>query len=435
MSYKELSEDLRMPKEYKSRFERRNAENSRDAAHNDALAAANASNAKPKRKRKVWHWVLIVISILALIVAGIGGVLYAKSKNAADSSYKASGMKKARDVDQVLKEGKPFSILLMGTDTGELGRDYKGRTDSMMVVTINPKEHQTTIMSIPRDTLVSIPGYENQFPQKINAAYELGSSATSIHTVQDWLNVPIDYYALVNMGGLEKVVNQLDGITVKSPLTFEFNPDTAHADPGNLYSFKEGSSTFTHTGEDGKTETFDKMDGKAALAFSRMRYADPKGDYGRQERQRMVMEGILDKIKKDPTRVLSSGFIEEVGKSTQTDLTFGNVMTIGRKYLPAASKIKSDHVQGDGYILNSGSTEVVYRDEQQRATDVLRKSLGLDAKTTGNLYGGEISDDVLAANGVPTLVESSEKQTNSDMIEQSDQGDDEAVTDDLYGGE
>ncbi|MBC6499487.1 LCP family protein [Weissella confusa] len=77
----------------------------------------------------------------------------------------------------------------------------------------------------------------------------------TVKTIQDWLNVPIDYYAIVNMGALEKIVNELDGIDVKSPLTFDYNPDTAHADPGNLYSFTEGSSTYTctDTGELGRT--------------------------------------------------------------------------------------------------------------------------------------------------------------------------------------
>ncbi|MBC6498310.1 LCP family protein [Weissella confusa] len=63
-------------------------------------------------------------------------------------------MKKSRDVSATIRDGKPFSVLLMGTDTGELGRNDKGRTDSLMIMTINPQKEETTIMSIPRDTLV-----------------------------------------------------------------------------------------------------------------------------------------------------------------------------------------------------------------------------------------------------------------------------------------
>lgn len=405
-----------MANEYNSRSERREHEEE-EHRHQEATGAATANAngsgpKKPRHKKSPWRWLLYLLILIVIALFVFGGMLYAKSKGAVDSSYKPSNIKKARDVDQVLKDGKPFSVLLLGTDTGEFGRDYKGRTDSMMLVTVNPKEEKTTIMSIPRDSLVAVPGHESEFPSKINAAYEYGSSAATIKTVQDWLNVPIDFYALVNMGGLEKVVDQVGGIEVTSPLTFDFNPETAHSEGDNLYHFTKGSSTFTHT-KNGKTTTSNTMNGDYSLAFSRMRYADPNGDYGRQERQRLVMQGILDKIKQNPTKVLSSNFIEEIGKSTQTDMTFGDVMKVGTKYISAANNIESDHIQGNGYNLSSGSTEVVYRGEQQRATDVLRKSLDLNPKQTGNLYSGDVSDETIIANGVPTLAQS-EALSNKD---------------------
>jgi len=74
---------------------------------------------------------------------------YESLKNTVKTSYKASGAKKLRNVDAQLSGKKPISILLMGTDTGALGRTFAGRTDSMMVVTINPKTDKTTITSIP----------------------------------------------------------------------------------------------------------------------------------------------------------------------------------------------------------------------------------------------------------------------------------------------
>ncbi|AIM63007.1 LCP family protein [Weissella ceti] len=301
-----------------------------------------------------------------------------------------------------MKDGKPVSILLLGTDTGELGRNYKGRTDSIMLVTINPTEKETKMVSIPRDTLVSIKGANPAFPQKINAAYETGSAAASIETVQNWLNVPIDYYALVNMGGLEKVVDKIGGVKVASPLTFDFNPDTARADEGNLYSFTEGSTSFTHTGEDGVTHNYDSMDGKAALAFSRMRYADGDGDYGRQARQRLVLEAIMHKVASNPQLLLSADFLAAMSDSAQTDLTFSDMTSLGLKYNGALNKMTSDHVQGDTMMLSSGSTEVVPRAEQQRITDLVRDGLDLKPETTGNLYADDVSMDEMIAEGVPT---------------------------------
>ncbi|USI46781.1 LCP family protein [Leuconostoc mesenteroides] len=75
------------------------------------------------------------------------------------------------------------------------------------------------MISIPRDAMVSIPGYESTFPQKINAAYAYGSTATAIKTVESYLNIPIDFYALVNMSGLEKMVTQVGEFLLSPPLT------------------------------------------------------------------------------------------------------------------------------------------------------------------------------------------------------------------------
>lgn len=362
------------------------------------VSRSTRNNKKGKKKsHKVRNTILSILLILILAVAGLFGYAYMQTKGAVDKAYVAPNIKKARDVSGVLKKGKPISILLLGTDTGELNRNYKGRTDSMMVLTINPKTNKTTIMSIPRDTLIAIDGYENTFPQKINSAYSYGSAATTIKTVQKWLNVPIDYYALVNMGGMEKVVNKIGGVKVNSPLTFDFNPDTAHATGNNVYSFTEGSSTYSHNGQ-----TYSKMNGKAALAFSRMRYDDPKGDYGRQTRQRLVLQGITEAAKDNPTKLLDSGFLNSVSSSTQTDLTYNDMITIARKYAKAAGNISNDNIQGDSYSLSSGSTEVVSSDEKQRATNVLRKSLDLKSAKTGPLYGGNVSVSEMNSLGVPT---------------------------------
>lgn len=355
----------------------------------------------PHKRHHLGRWLLAGLALIGVMVGLFFTYAYHTTKEAVDRTYKSAHIKKARDVEQVLKDGKPVSILLLGTDTGELGRNYKGRTDSIMLATINPQKKQTTLVSIPRDTLVAPVGFEDKFPAKLNSAYEDGSAATTIQTIQDWLNVPVDYYALVNMGGLEKVVDRVDGVKVKSPLTFAYNPDTAHADPGNLYRFVEGSYQYTHTGEDGVSHTYSKMDGKAALAFSRMRYDDPRGDYGRQERQRLVLEAILNKVKANPATLLSEKFLDVMSKSAQTDLRYGDLWSIAKNYGGALGSIKTDHVQGTSYNLTSGSTEVVSASEQQRITDKIRSQLGLSHKESGNLYGGEVSTAQMLQAGVP----------------------------------
>ncbi|KLD57356.1 LytR family transcriptional regulator, partial [Lactiplantibacillus plantarum] len=89
--------------------------------------------------------------------------------------------------------------------TGALGRgkDFSARTDTMIVATINPKKESMTLTSIPRDTQVMIDGQS----QKINAAYTIGGASGAVKSVEKLLDVPIDFYVLLNMGGLKQIIN------------------------------------------------------------------------------------------------------------------------------------------------------------------------------------------------------------------------------------
>ncbi|WP_370398664.1 LCP family protein [Weissella sagaensis] len=423
-----------MDNEPKTRLDRRQAENElkrRKKREGGPRDKKFQSNGKQPRKRRIRGAILFVIAVIVLIVGMLFGVAYNKTKNAIDGSYQETGLTKERNVSKVIKQGKPFSILLLGTDTGELDRKYKGRTDSLMLVTVNPDKEKVTIMSLPRDSVIAPVGYEEEFPQKLNSAYEYGSAKTTIQTIQKWLNVPIDYYALVNMGGLEKVIDQMNGIKVKSPLTFGYNPYTAHNDGDYIYNFTKGSSTFTLNAK-GQTKTYKKMDGQAALAFSRMRYDDPQGDYGRQKRQRMVLQTIVDDAKSNPTKLINQKFLNTLSDSTQTDLTFGDMLTVASRYLSAAKTIKQDNAQGTEVNLTSGSSELISQDEKQRVTNVLRKSLGLKHKKTGTLYGGKVSNATLIMNGLPASQSATEEA--ADTTTDSTYGTGTATDTDTYVG-
>jgi len=317
-----------------------------------------------QRQRKQRHPLrtTIILLVLALIVGGAayGVHKYQTLQNTVKQSFKASGVTKLRNVDQQLAQKKPISILLMGTDTGALGRTFQGRTDSMMVVTINPKTNKSTITSIPRDTAVNIPGYESQSPAKINAAYAWGKSKTAITTVQKMLNVPIDFYAIINMGGMEKIIEEVGGVTLKPTLSFSYGG----------YTFKKGVKTH--------------MNGKQALAYSRMRDDDPLGDYGRQTRQRKVIMALLNKTNSVST-LLNQDFISSLSKQTQTDLTFNDLTALAQSYRGATKHIKTTHIQGTGQTIDGQSMEVASKTELQRVTNFVRKGLGLDHATTGKI--------------------------------------------------
>lgn len=357
-------------------------------------------NSRAKRYQAPSHKLRNIIFSLSALILIIAGLFVWRTidstKGVVDKSFAGAGLTKSRNVSNVIKNGRPISVLLYGTDTGELGRTYRGRTDSMMLLLINPKTKQTTMISLPRDTMVSIVGYENTFPQKLNAAYAYGSTATSIKTVEAFLNIPIDFYALVNMRGLANMVDQVGGISVESPIDFTYSQETAHDYGPNLYRFHKNSDKFEHSDDNGQTWSASKtsMNGDAALAFSRMRYDDPDGDYGRQKRQRIVLEGLIKKSANLST-LLNDKFMSTISKNVRTDLTFGDMTTMASKYIKAKNNLVTEHVQGVGTSYpdadgNNVSYEVVPQKEKQRITNIARKSLSLKSEETGLPYGGTV---------------------------------------------
>ena len=106
-------------------------------------------------------------------------------------------------------------MLLLGVDArpGDIGR-----SDTMIVMTVNPDLNSTKMVSIPRDTRTLIVG--KGFEDKINHAYAFGGAKMSIETVEEFLDIPIDYYVKVNMDGFEDIVNAVGGVTVDNRITF-----------------------------------------------------------------------------------------------------------------------------------------------------------------------------------------------------------------------
>lgn len=310
----------------------------------------------PKLRKRVC-WALLALTLIVFL--GVGTYIYHilnSAKDTLDKTYNGSNVTKSRDVSSVLKDKRPISILLLGTDTGDLGRDDTGRTDTIIVATLNPETKTTTLTSIPRDTKVKVPDSVNSY-DKVNSAYTIGGVSTAIETIQDTLDIPIDYYVLVNMRGLTQIVDAVGGITIKPLLTFKYED----ADVTK-----------------GKTVT---LNGKQALSYSRMRYDDPEGDYGRQKRQKQVIEAIVNKSLSVSAVSNYQKLLKSIGSNMQTDLTYGDMITIATSYKDAGQTIESNVLQGQDTMLDGLSYQVASASEKKKVSDAIRKQLGLDAST------------------------------------------------------
>lgn len=389
----------------------------------------NNTHVKKKGKLKV---VLLIVALIVLVLGGLG-IFYANNiKSSLDKAYYSTGLKSEKNASALIKNKKPISFLVLGTDTGTdggfgSGRDRVGLTDSLMLVTVNPEKESTTLISIPRDIMTSIPDFENSFPQKLNAAYAFREAAddkaslgdgvgTTISAIQKMFNIPVNYFAMVNMSGLDDVVDQLGGVKVKSPLSFKFSQETAHEEGKDLYDFTKGQTTFEYA-KDGVTfKKYTKMDGKAALAFSRMRYQDPQGDYGRTQRQRILLEAIMNKIKDNPSTILDTKFINASTKNIASNMKASDMLALGSNYMNATKHVESYTVQGVGEMYEGVSYQRVTTAQRQAITNKVRDALGLKAEETGQEFGSDITAEQQALVGsADTLFPDSNTEKNEKL--------------------
>lgn len=266
---------------------------------------------KQRNKKKIRRFLGVVI-ILFLSLSGLGIYYAYQTMQAASESYDDLGREKSElREDPVSISHDPVSVLLLGVE------DYStdganGRTDTLMVATFNPDDDELKLLSIPRDTRVEIIGKGKE--DKINHAYAYGGKLMAISTVENLLDIPIDYYATVNFDSFKNVVDILDGITVDVP--FDFKQYSDDKIPEKL-KFYEGQMD---------------VDGRYALAYVRMRMEDPRGDIGRNERQQQVVKGIIQKALSLSTITKVDDLAKEFGDNVTTNMSISDGLAFFKEY-------------------------------------------------------------------------------------------------------
>ena len=312
----------------------------------------NGSHKQPKKRKRGPKIVLLILVVLIAVFGLFIWKVYSDVTGTTEKIYKGVETEKVREKPVDVDKSQAFSILMLGVDTGDLGRTEQGRSDTIMVMTVNPKTNESKIVSIPRDTYTEIAGKGTM--DKINHAYAFGGTSMSMNTVQKLLDIPIDYYVEVNMQGIQDIVDAVGGIQVTSPLSF---------------------TTEGYTFTEGQTET---LDGAAALAYSRMRYEDPNGDYGRQGRQRQVLEAIVKKVATFSTITNYQSVLGTMENNMKTNLAFADMMDIFSKYRSAAGNIEQIQLEGTGVMMNGVSYQQVDPAELARVSTLLKQQLELE---------------------------------------------------------
>ncbi len=203
--------------------------------------------------------------------------------------------------------GKPQTILLLGSD--QRYRDTRngtpGRSDTIMLVRLDPDRHATAVMSIPRDLKVDIPTRQGKVTDKINAAYTLGGPPETVRTVRRLLGIPIHHVVNVNFAGFRRLVNRL-GCFYQDVDRAYFNdnaPPTASPAPYATIDVKAG---------------YQLLCGQDTLDWARFRHLDD--DVVRSARQQEVVRAAKDQVTTSSLLEDRQALLEVIGRHTQSDL-------------------------------------------------------------------------------------------------------------------
>ena len=281
---------------------------------------------KKKGRLRLWQRILLILLALILLVigatAGFFGRYYGLLGNL---DLGDNPIAKIVAENQSEANEKSMNILLVGLDSRK--DNYTGRSDSMILCTINKKSKKFVMTSFLRDSYVSIPGHGKD---KLNAAYALGGSNLLANTIYENYGIVVDRTAVFNFLFVIDIIDYLGGVTVD--VTADELPYLnmyIHDQNEELYNLANPNKGQIHSGPGTYT-----LDGNQALGYARIRYVGT--DVARSERQRLVLSQCIDKCKK-----LSTGQLNEMMTlflpRIKTDLTSGDCLSLITTLLRAGS--------------------------------------------------------------------------------------------------
>lgn len=218
---------------------------------------------------KKWQKILLSVSFISILI--LGSTVINFNNDVADSK---------------------INILLLGRDAQN--PIYSGNTDSITILSIDKNTKKVFLLSIPRDAKVNIPGHGMD---KINAAYGLGGIKLTVNTVENFLNIPIDYYVVINFEEFKSIVDTLGGVYI------DVEPHIAAARPE-----LNGKAGYT------------KLNGEQTLLYARFRQ-DNAGDIGRVKRHQKILGAIYKEALKPANLVILPSVINQLRENTHTNIS------------------------------------------------------------------------------------------------------------------
>lgn len=290
-------------------------------AGGDDMVPGMAPGGKPRdrRRRRKARKILLILSAVILVptLLAAGGI-YALSERYLSDVERVPNVfgplpeqqRPDKPVTGTAAEGLTFLVAGVDTRSGapttgsQAQNDKRGRTDALMLVHVSGDRQQVSVVSIPRDSWVPIPGNGHPSHAKINAAYAYGGPALAVRTVEKLTGVRVDHFAVIDFAGFTALTDAVGGVTVTIPRD--------SSDPARNRDWKAGR---VH------------LSGKDALPYVRQRHGLPRGDISRTHRQQQFMKALLGTMLKqasltDPFEL--TNIIEAVTHTVTVDASLSN---------------------------------------------------------------------------------------------------------------
>ncbi|MET7818389.1 LCP family protein [Micromonospora zamorensis] len=309
---------------------------------------------RSRRRRRRWQKVALITFLVVALLAGgglVAGGLYFRSIN--------SDIQRVDAFVDVPEESRPqaavqgaMNILVLGSDSRDPDATSGSRTDSIILAHI-PKDRSTAqLISIPRDTWVSVPRSKDAKnggrDAKINAAYAWGGVPLMVQTVEKFSGVRVDHVMIIDFAGFVEIIDALGGVDIDSEKTF-----TSIHEP--YRTFKQGKQ---------------RMNGEAALDYSRQRKQFADGDFARIKHQQQVIKAIMDRavsggILTNPARLNS--FVKATSSAVSVDekMSLLDMATDLRNLRGGNLTFLTSPTKGTGRV---GSESVVFANPEKAKT-------------------------------------------------------------------
>ncbi len=303
-----------------------------------------------KKKKSTTFKVIITILIVLLVLIVVAAIfIFTKLHSLNNSINESLDREHSQLRHKAAKEGDPMTVVLYGIDDdAERQQENLGqRSDSIVLMSINPDDKKTVMVSVPRDTRTKIVGHGTT--EKINHAYAYGGPKMAVNSLENLMDVPVDHYIAINMDGVKTVVDELGGVDVTSNATFKFHE----------YDFVKGEKYH--------------MSGDEALKYMRSRKEDGAGgDEGRQLRQQQVITAVAREAFSVNSVTKLNGLFKAAQDNLKTDLSFVQLNRFKSDYDKAQDNVERLTINGQNAL---GDDNLYYFYPDENSLKEVRKKL------------------------------------------------------------